>query len=331
MKKINYCLTFICAALFFVGCSDDEGFSFPETTNPETGIVPPSGAKFNELQQKALENMTQRATFKAEKGIVFTSKKGVKLHIQPSTLYNYRGGIATGNVDLEFVEFYDRGDMLVPNRPLMGNNAQGGYEPLVTGGQFYVNVTQNGLDLGVFYYDMTVPAENSGGLDEGMTMWKGTFNADGNLLWGEFEPSQETGGVFPNPETNEYSVTLSEFGWSNIDRLAGIEGEKTPIIVKVPNGYDNKNSSVYVAFKGEPDVLAFLDIYDVATHSFSEHYGWGPIGFEMYVIFLSESQGKLIYAIQEVKLTKGKIINIEASELRLGTEAEITAIIKALP
>ncbi|MCP1996027.1 hypothetical protein [Flavobacterium sp. HSC-61S13] len=331
MKKINYYLAFFCAALFFISCSDDEGVVVPPSVDPVPGMVPPSATAFKNLQLEALEKMTQRKSFKAEEGIVFTSKAGVVLTIDPLNLFDTNDETVTGDVELEFIEFYDRAAMVLANRPLMGINEVGGLEPLVTGGQFFINVTQYGVGLRTNYYNMTVPAVNSGGLDQEMTMWKGNFSDDGNLKWDEFDPGLEGGGVFPNAETNEYQVYLRDFGWSNIDRFAGEEGEKAAVIVRVPDGYDNKNSSVYVTFKGETDVLAFLDQYDVATKSFTEHYGWGPVGYDMYVIFVSESQGKLIYAIQEVKLEKNKIITISMDELKMASEEELAAKIKSLP
>ncbi len=331
MKKINYYLAFFCAALFFISCSDDEGVLTPHPEDPVPGMVPPSATVFKKLQLEALEKMTQRKSFKAEDGIVFTSKAGVVLMIDPLNLYDANDEKVTGDVELEFIEFYDRASMVLANRPLMGVNESGGLEPLVTGGQFFINVTQYGVGLKTNYFSMTVPAANSGGLDVDMIMWKGRFNDDGNINWDEFDPGAEEGGVYPNAETNEYQVYLKDFGWSNIDRFLLGEGERTPLIVRVPDGYDNKNSSVYVTFRGETDVLAFLDKYDVATKSFTEHYGWGPVGYDMYVIFVSESQGKLIYAIQEVKLEKNIIITIAMDELKMASEEELAAKIKSLP
>lgn len=331
MKKINYYLTFFCAALFFISCSDDESVLTPQPIDPVPGVVPPSGTVFKDLQLEALQKMTQRAKFYAEDGIVFVSEKGAELNIPPASLLTIQGEWVTGEVELEFIEFYDRASMVLANKPLMGNNGENAYVPLITGGQFYINVTQNGINLQGNYYNMVVPAENTGGLNFDMTMWEGVFNEDGNLEWNEFNPGQELGGVFADAETNSYQVYLRDFGWSNIDILASLEGEKTPIVVKTPDGYDNKNSAVYVAYKGEPGVLAYLDVYSVSSGSFTEHYGWGPIGFEMYVIFVSESQGKLIYAIQEVKLEKNKIITIAMSDLKMASEEELAAKIRSLP
>lgn len=330
MKRIYYGFLFMCVALLSVGCSSDDGN--PIVVPPvEPGMTPPSAAVFKELQKEALNKMTQRAKFYAEDGLVFVSEKGAELNIPPQSILDKQGNWVEGEVELEFIEFYDKASMVLANKPLMGNNGEDAYLPLITGGQFYINVTQNGINLQGNYYNMMVPAENTGGLNFDMTMWEGIFNEDGNLEWTEFNPGQELGGVFADGETNSYQVYLRDFGWTNIDILASMEGEKTPIVVKTPDGYDNKNSAVYVAYKGEPGVLAYLDVYSVNTGSFTEHYGWGPIGFEMYVIFVSESNGGLIYAIQEVKLEKNKVITIAMSDLRSATEAELSALIKALP
>lgn len=293
-------------------------------------IKPPASAEFNKVRDDALKSITQTKTFKAEDGIDFTSTGGVHLFINPNTMY-INGTRVTGNVTLDFVELYKRGNMLVVNKPLMGTAMDGLTKgPMITGGQFYINVTKDGRQVDPFYSHMTVPDANTGEHNPDMTLWKGTENEDGNMVWEEVGLKDEQGGVFAGDAC--YDVWGRLFNWINIDILYSLPDPKTQVWVKVPDGYDNKNCSVYVVYKDKPGALAYLDVWDPNKKMFTEHYGLAPIGFNFYVIFIStQNDGKLIYAYKNVTIEKDKIIIFEANELKVLDIDALVTLINNLP
>ena len=304
----------------FVSCSENE---------PVVSIKPPTSAELKQIREKALDDIIQTETFNAEDGIDFTSAQGVKLTIYPGNL------CVTGEVTLEFVELYERGDMLVVNKPLMGTSEDGMDKgPLITGGQFYVNVTKNGEPIpqcGYFY--MTVPVENTGGLNIEMTLWAGKEDEDGNMLWEEGTKGEDvTGREFGVwGQGAEYNVFSGYFGWINIDILYSLPDPKTQIWVKVPQGYDHKNCSVYVVYKDQPGALAYMDVWDPDKQMFTEHYGLAPIGFNFYVIFVSvQKDGKFIYAYKDVIIEENKIIAFETSDLKVLDKKALIDLINSL-
>jgi len=300
-------------------CSSDSGIGF---------ITPPTPAAFNDLRNKALDRITQTHTFNAESGTTFTSTKGAVFSINPNQI-SLNGVPVVGPVKLEFVELYKRGEMLVVNKPLMGTAIGGEKGPMKTGGQFYVNITKDGVQVDpIHFYKIIVPAENTGNsADPNMTLWIGKENENNDMIWDE-ENDQERGGVFGEP--GQYNLLGCHFGWINIDILYNLPGPKTEVWVKVPEGFDNKNSAVYVAYKNQVGSLAYMDIWNTEKKMFTEHYGLAPIGFNFYVIFVSAQENNFIYDIQDVTVEANKIITFDINKLKGIDELSLIALINYL-
>src|SRR5690606_39241257 len=109
MKKT---LTF---KLFAMACSVAVLASSCKNDGTEIGLAPASSANFKAMREKALVDLTQTETFKAEDGITFTSDKGAKVTIDPNCLVDEDNNAVTGDVTLSFIEIYDRGNMVATN------------------------------------------------------------------------------------------------------------------------------------------------------------------------------------------------------------------------
>lgn len=300
--------------------------------NLPEGRALPNAANFKALRAEALADLTQSKTFKAQDGLLFTSAEGTVLTIHPSCLTDQDGNAITGDVTLSFVELYDRGDMVTTNKPLMGRQNNGPLLPLVTGGEFNIEVKQGAKILkSSCSYTLKVPAANTGAADPEMIFWKGQVDEDGNLVWEDKKENQgDRNRVNVDQEMNTYNVWASGFGWTNVDRFYSFDGPKTAIKVTVPTGYDNSNASVYLAYKDQPGMLAYLDTYDTAQNYFSEHYGFVPVGMSLYVIFVSESNGSYIYAIKESTIVADATIAIQEADLQTTTAAALSSLIDGL-
>ncbi len=326
MKNFKHILgAILMSALLLTSCSkNDDGDG--------DILIRPTAEDFNNLREAALENLTQTFQFNADDGnVTLTSEKGVQIHISGSCL-TLNGDAVTGTVDLEFVELFDKGNMLTTNKPTMGTLPNGDKGLLISGGEFFVNATQNGVALETNCgFQMQIPADLTGGIDEDMILWEGRIDEDGNLAWDEVERdgAQGEGGVFA--EGNQYYGFFQSFGWSNVDRFYNDPRPKTTILVAVPEGYDNTNSSVYISYDGEDAGLANLDTYDTETGLFSEHYGLIPIGLECHIIFATEDGDNWKYAIKAVTITENGVVTFTEGETSIATEAQLTTIINGLP
>jgi hypothetical protein len=298
--------------------------------------IPATAQEFQNLKNEALDKLTQEFQFNAEdRYVTFTSAKGVEIDINGACL-TLDGSSVTGNVNLEFVELFEKGNMLTTNKSTMGILPNGDRAMLVSGGEFFINATQNGEGLGTNCgVNVRIPTNLSGGDDHDMVIWKGIEDEKGNVAWEE-ERDQDggKGNIFIERGTqggNQYYALFGGFGWSNVDRFYSDPRPKTQILVDVPAGYDNDNSAVYLSYDGEETGLANLDTYDVGLELFSEHYGQIPIGLECHVIFATEENGMWKYAVKAVTIVDNGTVVISDGETALVTETELTTIINGLP
>lgn len=318
----HFLVTLLLTAFVFTSCTKSDDANL---------VIPTTAEAFNAIQEEALESITQNFQFNAEDGsTTFTSQNGVTITINGSCLTK-NGDAVTGAVDLEFVEIFDKATMLMTNKPTMGLLPNGDKALLISGGEFYVNATQNGLPLETTCdFQLIVPSALTGGTDNDMILWNGTIDENGNLAWKEDDrDGAAQGGLFV--EGNNYYAFIGDFGWSNVDRFYNDPRPKTTILVDVPEGYNNTNSAVYLSYDGEDTGLANLDTYDTTSGLFSEHYGQIPVGLECHVIFISEENGNWKYAIKPVTIVENGIITINEGETAIATEAQLTTLINGLP
>jgi hypothetical protein len=140
MKNFKHILgTLLVTAVVFTSCN--------KNNDDDTDIIIRATADdFNNLQDVALEGLTQNFQFNTQDGwISLTSENGVSISLDANCL-TLNGNAITGQVDLEFVELFDKGNMLVTNKPTMGRMPNGDKAMLLSGGEFFINATQNGAN-----------------------------------------------------------------------------------------------------------------------------------------------------------------------------------------
>ena len=330
MKTQTYFFSLILAFSFLtLSCNDDDNSS----SIPDAEFSPPNSSDFLSLRGNALDNLTQTFDFSidANTGFVeFTSGKGVEVRIQTSCL-TVGGQPLLGDIEVQFVELFERGNLLTTNIATMGMHGNGDLEMLVTGGAFNLTVTKNGVEIDnqACGIQMKVPTALTGGVDYDMIMWYGNMDAVGNLVWEEANGGDGNGQAGIEITEDSYYAFLNQFGWSNVDRFWSDPRDKTTLLVDVPAGYNANNSVVYLSYDGEQNGLARLDTYE--NGMFTEHYGQIPIGLECHVIFVSEFEGQFVYAIKSVTIADGEVITISAEELSATTEQGIANHINSLP
>ena len=304
--------------------------SCDNTDGDDIKLSPPTAGAFKSISEKGVKRNTQNFTMTAGNGTVtLTSAKGVKLYINGDCLTK-NGNPVTGQVDIEYIELFDKGNMLVTNKPTMGIMPDGKKNLLISGGEFFIKATQGGVELKTSCsLSMIVPTGLTDGYDNLMTLWTGVIDEDGELAWREANANADgKGGV--QGEGNNYYVTFGNFGWTNVDRFYSDPRPKTTILVDVPDGYNNTNSAVYLSYDGEgTNALAKLDTY-TAEGLFSEHYGQIPVGLACHIIFATEDNGNWRYAIKGVTTTANAVYTFTLAETTVGTEAQLVAAINAI-
>ena len=308
-------------------------------SSSDNGKDLPTSSSFNNLKITALNSLTQHFQFNTADGYAsFVSAKNVLISVDASSL-TLNGNPVTGQVDFEYVEIFDGGTMLITGKHTMGQMSDGNRSILVSGGEFYINATKNGqqleLDGSVTLEIPTTLTDGDNGGNPDMTLWNLTEN---DSVWIEatnFNPAGAngvelgTGQIITNGPV--YFAYINSFGWTNVDCFYADPRPRTTILASVPEGYDHLNSGVYLHYDGQGSALAQLDTFDPTTNLFSEHYGQIPIGLECHVIFVTEFNGQWRYAIKPATVTNGAVYNFTLVETTVGTRAQLTAAINALP
>lgn len=319
----------ILAVIALASCSKDDNNQIIEP-------VIPTAQGFTNLQSAALDAVTQNFTMIAENGLAtFTSTKGVNIKLNGLGLRK-NGNAVTGLVNVKFSEVFDSGKMLTTDKTTMGLQANGQMSLIISGGEFFINATQGGVQLTtVNSILLTVPSALTGAADPAMMLWTGqTATATSNMLgWTRTDPGPAgANGVMINQGTNtSYNATLPGFGWTNVDRFYNDTRPRTLLLATVPAGYDSNNCAIYLHYDGQGSSLAKFDRYLTATQQFSEHYGQIPIGLLCHAIFVTESNGQWRYAIKAFTVQSGDIYNFSLAETVLGNQTQLETAINALP
>jgi hypothetical protein len=330
MKNLNKIGILVLGAIVMASCSKDS-----ETAVSETAAPVPTQAQFANIRQVALLNQTQNFTMTAGTGLVtLTSAKGVQIKINGNNLTK-NGNPVTGNIDVKFIEIFDKGTMLVTNKSTMGLMLNGNQSILKSGGEFYVNATQGGVPLvSTGTIQLVVPSNLSAtAIDNTMLFWVGETADPENIVWKRDVATPIGGAQGGAVGFNQvaYTATFGNFGWCNIDRFYNDPRPKTQILAAVPTGYNNTNSAVYLSVDGEGNnQLAKFDTYNATTLQFSEHYGQIPIGLVCHIIFATAEGSQWRYAIKAVTTTAGAVYTFTLAETTLGTEAQMVAAINAI-
>lgn len=324
-KSTRFIASLLALAVVFNACKKTN-----EPT-PAPSINPPTAQNFQKLRDQTLQNLTQTKTFKAEQGITFTSKKGVKLIINPNCLIDENGNSVTGDVELSYIELFNRGNMALTNKPVMGRDFDGNVKPLITGGEFFIDVKQGNKKLrAACSMSLQVPGSITGGLNSNMIAWDGIIDDAGNLTF-EQALMRETGMLEIDEKLGSYYFSFYRIGnWINIDQFFEYPGQKTKIKVAIPSGYNDKNSAVYIAFGSKKYALAQLNIFNATGNYYTENYGYTPVGEKVYVIFVSEHNGSVVYAIKEATIQANHTITVRSEDLKISTPDAFNNAVDAL-
>jgi len=334
---------------------DDTGKDDGDDTGEITDIqTPPTPEAFNDLTLSARDDQTQVFSVLASDWTSIEAEQGSSLFFWPNSFSTADGAPVTGEVQIKLIEIFDKGSMLVTDMPSIGQRPSGEVAQLISGGEHYVGATKDGEALTMnSSFQLTAPAANTGGPDWDMGLFRAEVSdgvaagIDDQAVWIEQRPdttdadaegegdafgiNRGEGGGADGADTT-YSILSSQFGWTNIDRWYSDPRPKTTINIDVPDGWDDTNSAVYLSYDGEATALARMDTYDDITGMFSEHYGLIPIGLQVHLIFVTESEGDWSYAIQGATIEEDHLTTFATADdfIEIDTDGLVAAI-NALP
>lgn len=312
MKKTHYLI--LSLALLAFSCKKVEPIPPPS----------PDAADMIEFIQSNMDNARQVFTVDANSAIYITGVKGTKLFLPANSLVNGAGDLVSGNVQVELIEIDKKSEMVFMNKATMGLRADGKHSTLVSGGEFFVRITQDGLELTLTSsLLLTSPTET---WDPSMRKFINISDEE-RLLWEIADDSLLDEGEDSVGMITMLNLLPGEWGWTNIDRWYSDPRPKTTIYAEVPEGFDDTNTEVFISYDGEPGALAQFDVWEDGR--FTEHYGLIPIGLEVHFIAVGIVEDELHYSIQSATITADHVQVID--DFAATSEDSLIDLIDALP
>ncbi len=293
-------------------------------------LQPPSADAFASLTLDAREDLLQSFTMDADNLQTIVGEQGTTISFSwNAELTHADGSPVTGDVNLELIELFDRGSMLVTGMPTNGRLPSGEPGQLISGGEHYVNATQNGESLvldGRFFLE--APTDNTGGFDPEMNVFRAetedglAAGLEDNSVWVEGSGNGSSCCSTEGGQGALYGVTSDQFGWSNIDRWSSDPRPKTFFSVEVPQGWDATNSSVFVTDDDEENILTSLGGNGEGSPLFGFSGDVVPVGLNVQVIFVTENDGQLAYAIQSHTVVHEDALDFTSTDDLIYTDQE---------
>ena len=190
------------------------------------------------------------------------------------------GNEVSGFVNIELVEIYDKADMILMNKQTVGKQ-NGVISPIISGGEFNVTATQNGMELSLKpYSQFSAEVQAPNGTDPNMSVFYQESESADSLVW------EEADSVFLTNDTSNtfYYVLFDSIGWINCDYFNGSAGPLTEVSVTVPSGATDSTCSVFISFDGLNSVTG---VYSYNSGVFSTGTGYSiPVGQPVHFIVM---------------------------------------------
>lgn len=283
-----------------------------------------------ELHSNYRESITQNFQLNSDLDTLqFVSQAGTEVIIPTNGLF-IDGIPVTGMIDISFIEIFDKGSMVLADRPTTYQSSDGEYRDLVSGGEFYLGVESDGevIDSTTRFYKMTFPSTLTGGFNEGMRVFVGAPFFESNpatapfeFVWNDVITGDgilivRPGDTPANPES-PYVLTGNNFSWINCDYFFDDPRPKVPVTVKVESDLENEDLTIFLSYDGLNLISRVIDIL--------------PEGLACHYIAVMIKDGKLEYSIKPATITSGLEVKFAESDFSEISQEDLIKEINELP
>jgi hypothetical protein len=304
-------------------CKKNKAVEPVEPETPTTTVTPTGdAAALSNYFTNNVNNYKQNFTIDASSTQSITGTDGTVVTFYANSFQTLSGGAVSGNIDIELIEAYSKSDMILLNKPTVAFSTGGtDYAPLISGGEFNIEVSQNGQELTLkpgWTYNASVQAPN--GVDPNMDLFYGVSQND-TIIWEQSDSSQIFG------QGNAYDCYFDSINWINCDYFYSNPGPQTNVEVEIPAGFTNQTCMVFVSFDGLNSITSFYN-YSNGVYSSGPSYQL-PVGLEVHFVAVSFIGGNPHVSIVPATITNGHHEVLPA--LVQTTEAQFEADLVALP
>lgn len=316
--KINLFLALI-LSLTFYACQPEESLKVPAETIDQSVFEKHSTA------QSQFINVSDQGEGK----YTAYGEQGTIISIDDA-LVNANGDKVRGEIQIELKEIYSVTDMIL-NRKQTVADYDGVQQILESGGELYIDITQNGEQLSIAAdkeLEVLLPSENSGGAKDNMELFYGEEVGE-QIIW---HPTGTPVRVLQDASRNSeyYQLFVGVLGWVNVDVIWGAGGDEVECIeVKVDCEELCQPNKTYV-FMNVPGVNTGVEFDNLGNGNFqfcgipgepALPLGGVPVTF---IVIVDCLDGTLMVATVNAVITPGnhfelircdKFQQIHASEL----------------
>lgn len=318
MRRLLYLFLIATGIACWSGCADEpiqlNGNLYTSLSEVYDQIAPP----------------IQTFTLNANTGGMITAQKGTTIEFPPNAFIDPMGNMVSGNVTVTIIEVLTEADMITSGIYPVNTNG----DMLSSGGEIYINVTQDGMRLSMAYgqyYELNIPAN---GNTTNMGVYEG-IGASVDSFWSYVEPTLDSIPVgltgyrdtsACDLESDTYQVISYILGWVNCDAF--------PEIPFVDCNIHFSGAEDLLA--GSTDVIFIADMYMLAAYMAEFTYDT-PSNTAIdchvpatsgYILVTTIKMGNLYFGITPL-LTPADGATYELT-LNIGTPGDLAAALDAL-
>ncbi len=290
MKGITLTTALAIVVLMFTGCTQDE----MPTTNQNAFTT-------NSTLPKVLKNnapTVQRFTNDASTTFTFKTNGGLEFRFPQNAFTDASGNVVSGNVDVSITEYLSKSDMLYS-----GVTTSSGDRILESGGMFNIKVEQGGAELQLasgIRYQVNFPTDD---YQMDMQIFAGREVEDGEQeVFVDWEVAQgswiESNDSVAQGRDSNYRAFINILSWCNLDRyLDAPTGSQVRLIL--PEGYGNRNTTVYMVFDENSVVYLFSD---KDKKEFNSGRYILPLGWDIKLLAVYQDDDDMEYGLINSKI-----------------------------
>jgi hypothetical protein len=306
-------IAILIAVLQFTGCKKEAGSRFTSINS------------FYEQSKPA----SQSFTVNGSTGGTITGTKGTRITFPANAFVNANGTIVTGPVTVELREILTKADMIYSKVFPIAY----GWEPLNSGGEFFVGATANGNKVNLRkgkFMDVTLPAQAT---DPNMKLFLGQDTA-GMVWWNEpvndtvavdsqWVPSPVGGFAFTSIPSDAYVIQVDTMGYCNADAYMTNLNQYADCNFTFNESFtvDASNTTAYALFDGKQSMWPLGMTGTIANNVINDYH---LADIPTHILVITVNNGQLYSGSLAVTPANGGNYPIDLSAT---TKADLDALI----
>jgi hypothetical protein len=302
--------------LLFASCAEEELPTANQNVFTNTTVLPKVLRDNAPEVQQFKHDPSSTFSFKTQGGLVFTFPQ--------NAFVDGSGNVVSGNVGISVTEYLSKADMINS-----GVTTSSGNKLLESGGMFHIKVEQGGAELQLAtgsVYQVNFPTDN---YQSDMQVFAGREVVDGEQeVFVDWELAQgswiDVNDSNQQARDSNYMAFVNVLSWCNLDKYIDASSG-SQVRLKLPEGYGNANTLVYMVFDGNSVVYLFSDKDKKEFNSGSYIL---PLGWDIKLLAVYQDDDDMEYGLIDSKIVEDHLETI--TSMTKIDEDGLKALIEAL-